>query len=199
VVSRFTLMNPTRVAHLVLEDPRGLADYRIGSHDGDNQIRLFSPSLRSSGRRTEHRRRARPDVVLDPRRARAPRRRARLLADPDSPAGCAARPPADDQRARGTAGTRQVERLRPGRPSRATRPGAAHSVDRRSVLVALTKDGRALANEVSAHFGADVAAMLGPLPTGDRAVLSSLLSRVLVDYASSRGVNLLAARDRVRD
>jgi pimeloyl-ACP methyl ester carboxylesterase len=28
--SRFTLMNPDRVTHLVLEDPLGLADYRIG-------------------------------------------------------------------------------------------------------------------------------------------------------------------------
>jgi pimeloyl-ACP methyl ester carboxylesterase len=27
---RFTLMNPDRVTHLVLEDPLGLADYRIG-------------------------------------------------------------------------------------------------------------------------------------------------------------------------
>ena len=27
---RFTLMNPGRVTHLVLEDPLGLADYRIG-------------------------------------------------------------------------------------------------------------------------------------------------------------------------
>ncbi len=28
--TRFTLMNPDRVTHLVLEDPLGLADYRIG-------------------------------------------------------------------------------------------------------------------------------------------------------------------------
>jgi pimeloyl-ACP methyl ester carboxylesterase len=28
--ARFTLMNPDRVTHLVLEDPLGLADYRIG-------------------------------------------------------------------------------------------------------------------------------------------------------------------------
>jgi pimeloyl-ACP methyl ester carboxylesterase len=28
--SRFTLMNPDRVTHLVLEDPLGLADYRVG-------------------------------------------------------------------------------------------------------------------------------------------------------------------------
>ena len=27
---RFTLMNPDRVTHLVLEDPLGLADYRMG-------------------------------------------------------------------------------------------------------------------------------------------------------------------------
>ena len=28
--TRFTLMHPDRVTHLVLEDPLGLADYRIG-------------------------------------------------------------------------------------------------------------------------------------------------------------------------
>ena len=28
--ARFTLMNPDRVTHLVLEDPLGLADYRTG-------------------------------------------------------------------------------------------------------------------------------------------------------------------------
>jgi pimeloyl-ACP methyl ester carboxylesterase len=28
--ARFTLMNPDRITHLVLEDPLGLADYRIG-------------------------------------------------------------------------------------------------------------------------------------------------------------------------
>ena len=28
--ARFTLMNPDRVTHLVLEDPLGLTDYRVG-------------------------------------------------------------------------------------------------------------------------------------------------------------------------
>jgi DNA-binding MarR family transcriptional regulator len=66
------------------------------------------------------------------------------------------------------------------------------TVDRRSVLVALTKDGRALANEVAMQFGTDVAAMLEPLTTADRAALTGLLSRVLVDHASNCGIDLLA-------
>lgn len=71
---------------------------------------------------------------------------------------------------------------------------APSTVDRRSVLVALTKDGRALASEVSARFGADVAAMLEPLTAADRATLTSLLSRVLVDHAADHGVDLLATQ-----
>jgi DNA-binding MarR family transcriptional regulator len=66
------------------------------------------------------------------------------------------------------------------------------TVDRRSVLVDLTKEGRALANEVATQFGADVAAMLEPLTTSERAALTGLLSRVLVDHASNRGIDLLA-------
>ena len=72
------------------------------------------------------------------------------------------------------------------------------TVDRRSVLVALTKEGRALASEVSARFGADVAAMLGPLTAADRATLTSLLSRVLVDHAADRGVDLFATQANSR-
>jgi DNA-binding MarR family transcriptional regulator len=55
------------------------------------------------------------------------------------------------------------------------------TVDRRSVLVALTKDGHALASKIATQFGADVAAMLEPLTAADRAVLTDLLSRVLID------------------
>jgi MarR family transcriptional regulator, lower aerobic nicotinate degradation pathway regulator len=83
-----------------------------------------------------------------------------------------------------------------GLVDRAERRGLVQRVpstaDRRCVLVALTEDGRALASKVSARFGADVAAMLGPLTTADRAALTSLLSRVLVDHAAGRGVHLLA-------
>jgi DNA-binding MarR family transcriptional regulator len=72
------------------------------------------------------------------------------------------------------------------------------AVDRRSVQVALTEDGRALASKVSARFGADVAAMLGPLTAADRATLTRLLSRVLVEHAAARGVDLLATGANAR-
>jgi DNA-binding MarR family transcriptional regulator len=72
------------------------------------------------------------------------------------------------------------------------------TVDRRSILVALTDDGRALASEVSARFGADVAAMLEPLTATDRTALTSLLSRVLVDYAAGHGVDLFATEASLR-
>jgi MarR family transcriptional regulator, lower aerobic nicotinate degradation pathway regulator len=65
-------------------------------------------------------------------------------------------------------------------------------VDRRSVLVTLTKEGRALASEVSARFGADIDAMLDVLTPSDRAALTSLLGRVLVAHAADRGVDLFA-------
>jgi len=72
------------------------------------------------------------------------------------------------------------------------------AVDRRSVQVALTEDGRALASKVSARFGADVAAMLGPLTAADRATLTRLLSRVLVEHAAARGVDMLATGANAR-
>jgi DNA-binding MarR family transcriptional regulator len=83
-----------------------------------------------------------------------------------------------------------------GLVDRAERRGLVRRVpsttDRRSVLVDLTKDGCALANKVAAQFGADVAAILGSLPAADRAALTDLLSRVLVNHATGRGVDLLA-------
>ncbi len=69
------------------------------------------------------------------------------------------------------------------------------TVNRRSVLVGLTKDGRALVREVAAQFEADVAALLEPLMPSDRASLTGLLSRVLVTHAAGFGVELLAAAE----
>lgn len=66
------------------------------------------------------------------------------------------------------------------------------TLDRRSVLVALTAEGRARASEVSARFEADVAAMLEPLTAAERAALTGLLSRVLVEHAAAHGLDLLA-------
>lgn len=68
-------------------------------------------------------------------------------------------------------------------------PSAA---DKRAVLVRLTGEGRALVSEAAERFGADVAAMLGHLPARDRAALSRLVSRLLVDYAAGRGIDLFA-------
>lgn len=67
-------------------------------------------------------------------------------------------------------------------------PSAA---DRRSVLVSLTDQGRALATSVAAQFEADVTALVELLPAGDRAALSSLVSRLLVTHAAAHGVDLL--------
>jgi MarR family transcriptional regulator, lower aerobic nicotinate degradation pathway regulator len=66
------------------------------------------------------------------------------------------------------------------------------TVDRRSVLVTLTKEGHALANEVSARFAADIEAMLEVLTPSDRAALTGLLGRVLVAHAADRGIDLFA-------
>jgi MarR family transcriptional regulator, lower aerobic nicotinate degradation pathway regulator len=60
------------------------------------------------------------------------------------------------------------------------------AVDRRSVLVELSEDGRALVGEVAAQFEADIAAMLEPLTPTERAALTSLVSRVLLVQAGER-------------
>jgi DNA-binding MarR family transcriptional regulator len=75
-------------------------------------------------------------------------------------------------------------------------------VDRRSVLVALTDEGRALVSEVAAGFGADIAVVLDVLTPRERSTLTTLLSRVLVTHAAEHGVDLLAsspAASPVRD
>jgi DNA-binding MarR family transcriptional regulator len=69
------------------------------------------------------------------------------------------------------------------------------TADRRSVLVSLTDDGRSLVSHVSTRFEADISMMLDPLPPSDRAALSELVSRVLVAYATNRGVDLFATID----
>jgi DNA-binding MarR family transcriptional regulator len=66
------------------------------------------------------------------------------------------------------------------------------TADRRAVQVGLTNAGRSLAAEVEAGFGADVEAILAQLPAADRATLSELISRLLIDHATSLGLDLLA-------
>jgi DNA-binding MarR family transcriptional regulator len=65
-------------------------------------------------------------------------------------------------------------------------------LDRRSVRVRLTNDGRELVREVAALFAADIAAMLDPLPAETRTRLTTQLSQVVVAHAAARGIDLLA-------
>jgi DNA-binding MarR family transcriptional regulator len=66
------------------------------------------------------------------------------------------------------------------------------AVDKRTVLVGLTDQGRSLAFGTSASFGTDLTAMLDLLPPSDRDVLSAVVSRLLVAHATRRGVDLFA-------
>jgi MarR family transcriptional regulator, lower aerobic nicotinate degradation pathway regulator len=65
-------------------------------------------------------------------------------------------------------------------------------VDRRSVRVSLTAEGRTLVQSVATAFDADIAAIVEPLDTEDQATLTTLLSRVLVTQATAQGIDLLA-------
>jgi DNA-binding MarR family transcriptional regulator len=62
--------------------------------------------------------------------------------------------------------------------------------DRRSVRVELTEAGRALVRRVGAAFEADVADAITALTPRQRDTLSGLVSRVLVDHAAARGIDL---------
>jgi len=62
--------------------------------------------------------------------------------------------------------------------------------DRRAVLVSLTDHGRSLMSRAATGFGADVSAMLDVVPPSDRDTLSEIVSRLLVAYAASQGVDL---------
>ncbi|MFI5890348.1 MarR family winged helix-turn-helix transcriptional regulator [Actinoplanes sp. NPDC051513] len=66
-------------------------------------------------------------------------------------------------------------------------PSAA---DRRSVLVSLTEQGRALASEAAAAFESDVTTFVGLLSPSDRENLTKLVSRLLVAHATANGVDL---------
>jgi MarR family transcriptional regulator, lower aerobic nicotinate degradation pathway regulator len=63
--------------------------------------------------------------------------------------------------------------------------------DRRVVLVSLTDHGRSLVSRAATGFGADVSAILDLVPPSDRGALSATVSRLLVAYAASQGINLL--------
>lgn len=65
-------------------------------------------------------------------------------------------------------------------------------IDRRSVRVSLTADGRTLVQSIATAVDADIAAIVEPLDPQERETLTSLLSRVLVAQAASQGVDLLS-------
>jgi MarR family transcriptional regulator, lower aerobic nicotinate degradation pathway regulator len=67
--------------------------------------------------------------------------------------------------------------------------------DKRAVLVGLTDEGRSLVSQAAARFGADLTAMLDPLPPSDREALSAIVSRLLVAHAIRHGVDLFAGLD----
>ena len=67
--------------------------------------------------------------------------------------------------------------------------------DKRAVLVGLTDQGRSLVTQAAARFGADLTAMLDPLPPSDRDVLTAIVSRLLVAHATGHGVDLFAGLD----
>ena len=63
--------------------------------------------------------------------------------------------------------------------------------DRRSVLVALTREGRSLVARTARSFESDVTAILERLPAGERVTLATLVSRLLVAHAADHGIDLL--------
>jgi DNA-binding MarR family transcriptional regulator len=67
------------------------------------------------------------------------------------------------------------------------------SRDGRSVLVVLTEEGRRQVEAVADRFEADLVGLLGVLEAGDRTTLTRLLTRVLINDASRRGVELSPA------
>jgi DNA-binding MarR family transcriptional regulator len=67
-------------------------------------------------------------------------------------------------------------------------------IDRRSVQVGLTAEGRTIITAVAAGFETDVVALLSPLSASERRSLTGLLSRVLVQHAATYGIDLFATR-----
>jgi DNA-binding MarR family transcriptional regulator len=67
--------------------------------------------------------------------------------------------------------------------------------DRRSVRVLLSPEGRAMVDAVGAALDADLVTLLAPLGVAERSRLAALLSRVLIQHADRRGIDLLSTRD----
>ncbi len=65
-------------------------------------------------------------------------------------------------------------------------------IDRRSIRVRLTDQGRALVQQVGAGFTEDIESLLEPLSVDHRLALSAQLSQILVAHAAGRGIDLFA-------
>jgi len=87
-----------------------------------------------------------------------------------------------------------------GLVDRAQRRGLVRRVpsqlDRRSVRVRLTDQGRMLVQGVTSAFADDVAAMLEPLPAEGRTALTAYLSEVLAAHTATHGASLHTAAAR---
>jgi DNA-binding MarR family transcriptional regulator len=66
-------------------------------------------------------------------------------------------------------------------------------IDRRSVRVSLTAEGRTLVQAVADAFDTDVAAIVDPLDPEERATLTKLLSKMLIAHAAAQGVDLFGS------
>jgi DNA-binding MarR family transcriptional regulator len=66
-------------------------------------------------------------------------------------------------------------------------------IDRRSVRVSLTAEGRTLIQGITADFDADIAAILEPLDPEARVTIAALLGRVIAAQSAERGVENRAA------
>jgi MarR family transcriptional regulator, lower aerobic nicotinate degradation pathway regulator len=70
---------------------------------------------------------------------------------------------------------------------------APAAADRRSIVVSLTGNGRAVVAGAGAAFAADVSGILDCLMPSDRDALTSLVSRLLVVHAAKEGIELFPA------
>lgn len=68
----------------------------------------------------------------------------------------------------------------------------ASQLDRRSVRVRLTDQGRAQVDTVGAEFAGDIDKLLAPLAAEERDALGRLLSQMVVAHAAAHGVDRFA-------
>jgi DNA-binding MarR family transcriptional regulator len=64
--------------------------------------------------------------------------------------------------------------------------------DRRAVRVVLADEGRRIVAAAAADFAADLKTVLSSLSAPERSTLTALISRILLDHADQRGIDLFA-------